>query len=78
MLSLAQVTCAYFGPAFQGWASQPGLLTLEGMLSTALQPLMPAGTTSKVSVSVAGRTDKGVSAAAQAGWWGAQVCENAT
>eukprot|EP00798_Chlamydomonas_sp_ICE-L_P006173 gene6173-2788_t len=37
-----QLTLSYFGPAFCGWASQPGQATVEGALSAALSPLLTA------------------------------------
>ncbi|GIL59975.1 hypothetical protein Vafri_14620, partial [Volvox africanus] len=58
-----QVTVSFFGPAFAGWAYQPGRRTLQGELETALQPLVdPAGADQHVVVSAAGRTDAGVHA----------------
>jgi tRNA pseudouridine38-40 synthase len=51
----------YDGSRFSGWASQPGLRTVEGVLRDALTTLLrePA------EVSVAGRTDAGVHASGQ-------------
>ncbi|GIL59976.1 hypothetical protein Vafri_14620, partial [Volvox africanus] len=58
-----KVTVSFFGPAFAGWAYQPGRRTLQGELETALQPLVdPAGADQHVVVSAAGRTDAGVHA----------------
>ncbi|KAG1677038.1 hypothetical protein FOA52_001207 [Chlamydomonas sp. UWO 241] len=60
-----QVELAYFGPAFCGWMAQPGgVHTVEGAVTAALRALVPAGTP-RSSISSAGRTDKGVTAAAQ-------------
>lgn len=52
---------AYDGGAFSGWAAQPGLRTVEGELTAALE----AVTRVPVRLTVAGRTDAGVHAAAQ-------------
>ncbi len=51
----------YDGSRFSGWASQPGLRTVEGVLRDALQTLLrePA------EVTVAGRTDAAVHASGQ-------------
>jgi len=51
----------YEGTAFHGWARQPGLRTVEGVLGEALARILrqPA------RLSVAGRTDAGVHASAQ-------------
>ena len=52
---------AYDGAAFSGWAAQPGLRTVEGVLTDALRTVLR----SPVRLTVAGRTDAGVHAAAQ-------------
>ena len=52
---------AYDGAAFSGWAAQPGLRTVEGVLTDALRTVLRA----PVRLTVAGRTDAGVHAAAQ-------------
>jgi tRNA pseudouridine38-40 synthase len=51
----------YDGSRFSGWASQPGLRTVEGVLRDAHHTILrePA------EVTVAGRTDGGVNAAGQ-------------
>jgi tRNA pseudouridine38-40 synthase len=55
-----RLTIAYDGTAFRGWAVQPGLRTVEGVLSDAL-----GGTyASWEGLQVAGRTDTGVHALA--------------
>jgi tRNA pseudouridine38-40 synthase len=55
-----KLTLAYDGTAFRGWAAQPGLRTVEGVVRQAL------GTTfgSVDGLAVAGRTDTGVHALA--------------
>lgn len=56
-----RIDLAYDGSAFRGFAAQPGLRTVEGVLADAIGKL--AGTA--VALTVAGRTDKGVHAASQ-------------
>lgn len=53
---------AYDGGAYHGWAAQPGLRTVEGVLREALATLIRR----QVPVVVAGRTDAGVHARGQA------------
>ena len=48
-----RATVAYDGTDFYGWARQPGVRTVEGVLSEAVRAPM----------TVAGRTDRGVHAA---------------
>ncbi|MGK2939891.1 MAG: tRNA pseudouridine(38-40) synthase TruA [Solirubrobacteraceae bacterium] len=57
----------YDGTAFNGWAVQPGLRTVQGELERALALILREDA---VPVTVAGRTDRGVHA------WG-QVCSYA-
>ena len=52
---------AYDGAGFSGWAAQPGLRTVEGELGRALAAVVRH----PVRLTVAGRTDAGVHAAAQ-------------
>lgn len=52
---------AYDGAAFYGYARQPGLHTVEGAIRAALLKIAP----DLRALAVAGRTDRGVSAAAQ-------------
>ena len=52
---------AYDGTFFSGWAAQPGLRTVEGVLPSALVTVLRE----PVRLTVAGRTDAGVHAAAQ-------------
>ncbi|MFD5821722.1 tRNA pseudouridine(38-40) synthase TruA [Nesterenkonia xinjiangensis] len=52
---------AYDGGAYRGWAAQPGLRTVEGVLTDALATLIRR----PVKVVVAGRTDAGVHARGQ-------------
>lgn len=48
----------YHGGGFAGWAAQPGLRTVEGVLSEAIAAVLGA----RCELSVAGRTDAGVHA----------------
>jgi len=52
---------AYEGTAFRGWARQPGLRTVEGVVEEVLATVLRE----PVRLSVAGRTDAGVHAVAQ-------------
>ncbi len=54
---------AYDGTEFAGWAAQPALRTVEGVLSQALTTIMRAQ--GAVRLTVAGRTDAGVHARGQ-------------
>ena len=54
---------AYDGSGFSGWAAQPGLRTVEGVLSDALTTVLRAP--QQVRLTVAGRTDAGVHARGQ-------------
>ena len=51
----------YDGTGFRGWAAQPGLRTVEGVVRDALDAVFPQWS----SLSVAGRTDAGVHALGQ-------------
>jgi tRNA pseudouridine38-40 synthase len=51
----------YDGSGFSGWASQPGLRTVQAELETALETILRE----PVALSVAGRTDAGVHARGQ-------------
>lgn len=55
---------AYDGTGFNGWARQPGLRTVQGVLEEALATLLRRHPPAPVLV-VAGRTDAGVHAAGQ-------------
>ena len=50
----------YDGTAFRGWAAQPGLRTVEGVLREALESVFPSWS----ELTIAGRTDAGVHALA--------------
>jgi tRNA pseudouridine38-40 synthase len=64
-----RIDLAYDGTAFHGWATQPGLRTVQGVveegLAVALRRRDPAGTLLRVPVVCAGRTDTGVHARGQ-------------
>jgi tRNA pseudouridine38-40 synthase len=51
----------YDGAGFRGWARQPGLRTVQGVLEAALAQILRA----EVQLTVAGRTDTGVHALGQ-------------
>lgn len=52
---------AYDGTHFHGWAAQPGLRTVEGVLTESLETVLRH----EVKLTVAGRTDAGVHASHQ-------------
>jgi tRNA pseudouridine38-40 synthase len=56
-----KLTLEYDGTGFHGWAAQPGLRTVEGVMAEALGRVYP----SVDALAVAGRTDTGVHALAQ-------------
>ncbi len=58
---LLRLTLEYDGSEFHGWARQPGLRTVEGVLSEGLDRVFPAWS----GLHVAGRTDAGVHALCQ-------------
>jgi tRNA pseudouridine38-40 synthase len=55
---------SYDGTDFSGWARQPGLRTVQGLVEDALAK-QPPGASALTPVVVAGRTDAGVHAAGQ-------------
>ncbi len=55
-----RLTLEYDGTGFRGWATQPGLRTVEGSLRSALDRVFPHWS----GLAVAGRTDAGVHALA--------------
>ena len=56
-----RIDCAYDGSLFSGWAAQPNLVTVQGVIESALELILRA----PHRVVVAGRTDAGVHAEAQ-------------
>jgi tRNA pseudouridine38-40 synthase len=60
-MSVVRLVLAYDGTDFHGWAMQPGVRTVEGVVSEALGLVL--GSAPKLSV--AGRTDAGVHAQGQ-------------
>ena len=58
-----RVDLAYDGTDFAGWAAQPGLRTVEGVLAGAMTTILRA--LAPVRLTVAGRTDAGVHARGQ-------------
>lgn len=61
---VTKLTLEYDGGGFSGWAKQPGLRTVEGVLERALIEILgPEGEGgSPLRLTVAGRTDRGVHA----------------
>lgn len=57
-----RIDLAYDGSHFRGWATQPGLRTVQGVLETGLQTALRVPS---ARVVVAGRTDAGVHARGQ-------------
>jgi tRNA pseudouridine38-40 synthase len=53
-----KLTLAYDGSGYKGWAAQPGLRTIEGVVREALETSFPSSS----GLVVAGRTDAGVHA----------------
>jgi tRNA pseudouridine38-40 synthase len=60
-VAVARLKIAYDGGPFAGWAAQPGRRTVAGELTRALETVLRRA----VSLSVAGRTDRGVHALGQ-------------
>jgi tRNA pseudouridine38-40 synthase len=60
-VTVLRLDLEYDGAAFYGWAAQPGLRTVEGVLTEALRVFWPHSG----RPAVAGRTDTGVHASAQ-------------
>ena len=57
-----RIDCAYDGSEFSGWATQPGLRTVQALLEEALATALRIP---QARVTVAGRTDAGVHARGQ-------------
>jgi tRNA pseudouridine38-40 synthase len=66
-VTVIRLLLAYDGTDFHGWANQPGVRTVEGVLQAALGRLLGA----PPRLSVAGRTDTGVHAWGQVASFGA-------
>jgi tRNA pseudouridine38-40 synthase len=64
-----RLTLEYDGTDFHGWATQPGLRTVEGELRSALDEVYPGWS----GLAVAGRTDAGVHAVGQVASFVAEV-----
>ncbi len=60
------VRFGYDGLGFAGWARQPGRRTIEGVLRERLGRSSPRGPAAPISLEVASRTDRGVSAVGNA------------
>lgn len=60
-MTTLRLTLEYDGTGFRGWARQPGLRTVEGVLREALDAVLPRWD----GLAVAGRTDAGVHATGQ-------------
>lgn len=60
-MPVLKLTLEYDGSGFAGWAAQPGLRTVEGVVREALRKVFPAWE----GLAVAGRTDAGVHALGQ-------------
>jgi tRNA pseudouridine38-40 synthase len=60
-VTVLRLDVEYDGAGFHGWAAQPGLRTVEGVLTDALGVFWPGGG----RPAVAGRTDTGVHASGQ-------------
>lgn len=58
-----KLTISYDGSGYHGWQIQPGQLTIQGVLTEAIEELLGA----EVRVTGASRTDAGVSALGQVG-----------
>jgi tRNA pseudouridine38-40 synthase len=56
-----KLTLEYDGTGFRGWARQPGMRTVEGVVREALEAVFPSWS----GLAVAGRTDTGVHATGQ-------------
>jgi tRNA pseudouridine38-40 synthase len=60
-LTTVRLDIEYDGAGFRGWARQPGLRTVQGVLEAALAQVLRA----EIQLTVAGRTDTGVHALGQ-------------
>ncbi|MDQ3571514.1 MAG: tRNA pseudouridine(38-40) synthase TruA [Actinomycetota bacterium] len=62
MMKTFRLTIAYDGTRYAGWARQPGLRTVQGVLEAAVGRILGG---QEVALTVAGRTDAGVHASGQ-------------
>jgi tRNA pseudouridine38-40 synthase len=60
-MAVIRLLIAYDGTDFRGWANQPGLRTVQGVIEDVLALMLPE----RPRLSVAGRTDAGVHAEGQ-------------
>jgi tRNA pseudouridine38-40 synthase len=60
--SVTRLDLAYDGSGFAGWARQPGLRTIQGVMEEAIGQILGGA---EVDLTVAGRTDAGVHATGQ-------------
>ena len=61
-MAVVRLLLAYDGTGFRGWAAQPGVRTVEGLLGDVLERVLGG---ERPHLSVAGRTDAGVHAIGQ-------------
>src|ERR1700685_324316 len=68
---VTKLTLAYDGTAFAGWARQPGLRTVQEELERATERILQE----PLTVTVAGRTDRGVHAWGQVASYGHEALD---
>jgi tRNA pseudouridine38-40 synthase len=72
---VAKLKLEYDGAGFAGWAAQPDQRTVQGVLENALRTLLGGRRLEPLTVSVAGRTDRGVHAWGQVASYAGPVLE---